>query len=146
MTSDGSRPNFTGIWKMNCERSTLRGAVPKQILMKIEHREPALIQQILFTDANGIEHRQIFTCQIGAETPNLIGGATLRSCARWQGAELVIESRMTTPDRASHFKDHWSLSNDGQTLTMAHRDDDLAGQVSVLEKTPETDTIRFCEY
>jgi len=58
----------------------------------------------------------------------------------------VIESRMTTPDRESHFKDHWSLSNDGQTLTMAHRDDDLAGQVSVLEKSSQADTTRFGEY
>jgi hypothetical protein len=143
MSSDGSRPNFTGIWKMNCEKSTLRGPLPKQILMKIEHREPVLIQQILFTEAHGTERRQTFTCQIGAETPNSIGGATLRSCARWQGMELVIESRMTTPDRESYFKDHWSLSDDGQTLTMAHRDDDLAGQVSVLEKSSEADGITF---
>jgi hypothetical protein len=143
MTSDGSLPNFTGTWKMNCEKSTMRGAVPKQILMKIEHREPVLIQRILFTDANGAEHGHTFTCQIGVETPNSIGGATLRSCARWQGAELVIESRMTTPDRESYFKDHWSLSDDGQTLTMAHRDDDLAGQVSILEKRSEADTIGF---
>jgi hypothetical protein len=146
MTSAGSQPNFTGIWKMNCEKSTMRGPVPKQILMKIEHREPALIQQILLTDAKGMEHRRTFTCQIGAETPSSIGGATLRSRARWQGTELVIESRMTTPDRESYFKDHWSLSNGGETLTMAHRDDDLAGQVSVLEKSSQADAIRFGKY
>jgi hypothetical protein len=143
MVSSGSRPNFTGVWKLNSEKSTMRGAVPKQILVKIEHREPTLIQQILFTDANGTEQRQTFTCQIGSETPNSIGGATLWSCARWQGMELVIESRMRTPDRESYFKDHWSLSDDGRTLTMAHRDDDLAGQVSVLEKSSEADATRF---
>jgi hypothetical protein len=146
MTSDGPQHNFTGIWKLNCEKSIMRGAMPKQILMKIEHRERVLIQQILFTDANGTEHRQTFTCQIGAESPNSIGGAALRSCARRQGMELVIESRITLPDRESYFKDHWSLSDDGQTLTMAHRDDDLAGQVSVLEKGSQADAIRFNEY
>jgi hypothetical protein len=27
----------------------------------------------------------------------------------------------------------WSLSSDGQTLTMEHRNDDLAGQLTVLD-------------
>jgi hypothetical protein len=40
-------------------------------------------------------------------------------------------------------KDHWSLSDDGRTLTMAHRDDDLAGQVAVLERRSETNTTSF---
>jgi hypothetical protein len=143
MNSDGARPNFTGIWKINCKKSTIRGSVTKQILMKIEHQEPALIQQILFTDASGTEHRQTFKFQIGAEASNSIGEATLRSCARWQGMDLVIQSRMTTPDREYYFKDHWSLSDDGQTLTMAHRDDDLAGQVSILEKSSQADASKI---
>jgi hypothetical protein len=46
---------------------------------------------------------------------------------------------MKTPARDAYFKDHWSLSDDGRTLTMAHRDDDLAGQTSVLERSSQTD-------
>jgi len=42
------------------------------------------------------------------------------------------------PDRELHFKNHWSLSDDGQTLTMAHRDDDLAGQIAVHHKMAQT--------
>jgi len=59
------------------------------------------------------------------------------------GEELVIESSMKTPDRTFHFKDHWSLSDAGRTLTMAHPDDDLAGQVSVLEKAPPGAATNF---
>jgi hypothetical protein len=36
--------------------------------------------------------------------------------------------------REAHFRDFWSLSSDGQTLIMEHRDDDLAGQITFLEK------------
>ena len=118
----------------------MRGPAPKQILMKIEHREPVLVQQIFFTNAGGTEQRITLTYQVGSETTNSIGGATARTRARWEGMELVIESRMKTPDREVYFKDHWSLSDDGQTLTMAHRDDDLAGQTSVLEKSSGADT------
>jgi hypothetical protein len=129
-----ARPDFTGTWKLNLERSTLRGSIPKQLLMKIEHREPILIQEVWFTDDSGSERRQTFTVEIGSGTFNPIGGTTALTHSRWEGSELVIESRMKTPEREFYFKDHWSLSGDGQTLTMAHRDDDLAGQISVLEK------------
>ncbi len=71
---------------------------------------------------------------------NSVGAATARTRARWEGMELVIESWMKTSGREVHFKDHWSLSGDGRTLTMAHRDDDLAGQISVLEKSSQADT------
>ena len=59
----------------------------------------------------------------------------MRSGSQWDGQELVIESRMNARGREFYFKDHWSLSDNGRTLTMAHRDDDLAGQVSVLGKS-----------
>jgi hypothetical protein len=105
--------------------------------MKIEHREPLLIQQIRLTNAGGMEQRITFRYETGAETTNSVGEATVRTQARWEGMELVIESRMKTPSREAHFKDHWSLSDDGRTLTMAHRDDDLAGQISVFEKSSQ---------
>jgi hypothetical protein len=125
---------------MNFERSILRGSAPKRILVRIEHREPRLIQQILFTNAGGTEQRMTFTYETDVETTNSVGEGKARTHARWEGMELVIESRMKTPGREVHFKDHWSLSDDGRTLTMAHRDDDLAGQISVLEKSSQADT------
>jgi len=139
------RPDFTGVWEMNFERSILRGPAPKRILVKIEHREPRLIQQIHLTNAGGTEQRMTFTYETDAETTNSVGEATARTHARWEGTELVIESRMKTPGREFHFKDHWLLSDDGRTLTMAHRDDDLAGQISVFEKCSQADTTRFDE-
>jgi hypothetical protein len=136
MVSATPLPDFTGVWDLNFERSTLRGPAPKRVLIAIAHREPALTTEILCLDANGAERRQTLTYRTGAETANSIGEVTVRSNARWQGMELVIESRMETPGREAYFKDCWSLSGDGRTLTMAHRDDDLAGQVSVLERRP----------
>jgi hypothetical protein len=111
--------------------------------MRIEHREPRLIQEIHFTNAGSTEQRMTFTYETDAETTNAVGEATARTHARWEGTELVIESRMKTPGREFHFKDHWSLADDGRTLTMAHRDDDLAGQISVLEKRSQADTTSF---
>jgi hypothetical protein len=114
--------------------------------MNLEHRDPTLIQQILLIDANDAEQRNVFTCRIGAEVSNSFAGVALRSSAQWNESELVIESRMNTGDREFYFKDHWSLSKDGRTLTMAHRDDDLAGQISILEKMPDAESKNFADF
>jgi hypothetical protein len=137
-----SRPNFTGVWEVNFEKSKMRGPAPKRILIKIDHREPILIQQILFPSEGGTQQLSL-TYVTGAETENLMGNATARTRAEWDGVELVIESRMNTKDRAVYFKDHWSLSDAGAILTMAHRDDDLDGQISVLERAPQDYEMRF---
>lgn len=134
MTSGTSRPNFSGIWELNPKASSLRSSAPRNLVVSIDHREPHLMEEVVFVDATGVERRQVFKCEIGAESVNSVEGNTLRTRARWNGAELVLESWTKGPDRESHFQDHWSLSRDGQRLTMAHRNDDLAGQISVLEK------------
>ncbi|HUB81738.1 MAG TPA: hypothetical protein VMB03_23225 [Bryobacteraceae bacterium] len=104
---------------------------------RIEHREPHLNQEILVAQADGNEQHLIFNYNTtGDETTNRIGGKTARTRALWDGNELVIESWLEILDRQLHFKDHWSLSDDGETLTMAHRDDDLAGQIVVHDKAP----------
>ena len=131
MTAD-----FTGVWRLDAEASRFHGPAPASLLMKIEHREPDLTQHIAATDAAGKEQRRVFVCRIGEETISTIGETTLQSRAHWQGCngtgELVIEITMSRQGRDLHFKDHWSLSADGARLTMAHRDDALAGQTVIL--------------
>jgi len=113
-------------------------------LQRILHREPHLDQEILVTQASGDEQRLIFSYRTtGEETANSIGNITARTCARWEGDELVIESWFETAGRRLHFKDHWSLSGDGRTLTMAHRDDDLAGQIVVHDEAPPHAAAKF---
>lgn len=143
MSCTPSRPDFTGLWEVDFEKSTMRGERPQQILMKINHREPRLTQTILVIQATGAEQRLTFTYETtGEETVHAVGGGGW-SRAHWEDEDVVIESSMKTSEREFHFKDHWSLSGDGQTLTMAHRDDDLTGQISVLEKASQAAATRF---
>jgi hypothetical protein len=145
MSSATSKSNFTGIWKLNLKTSILRGPPPEQMLVEIEHREPTLIQHIVLADAEGRERRLSVMYEVGAKTTNLINGATASSSARWQGAELVIETWMNVSDREVYFQDHWSLSDDGRTLSMVHRDDALVGQISLFERVSPAETMAFDE-
>lgn len=138
------RPDFSGVWQADLTRSILRGAVPKEMLAKIEHREDTIVQTMLVTTSTGDAQRMVFTFSMtGAETTITMAGGTGRTRAHWEGSELVIESALQIAGRELHFRDCWSLSSDGNHLTMAHRDDDLAGQVSVFEKAPPEAAVRF---
>jgi hypothetical protein len=135
VSGEQARPDFTGLWRANLEKSTLRAPAPREIVLEIEHREPRLVQSLLVSEAAGSERRLTFEYTTdGQASVNFVSGTPCETRARWEGTELLIESWLKRADRELHFKDYWSLSADGRTLTMAHRDDDLDGQVSVLEK------------
>jgi hypothetical protein len=131
------------LWRLNLDKSTFPRQAPKEFLVKIQHREPTLTQTLLVVGADSGEPQLTLTYDTsGSETTNRAPGGEVQSRATWSGSELIIESVLKTPARTFHFVDHWTLSSDGQTLRMEHPDDDLAGQISVLEKAPP-DAARF---
>jgi hypothetical protein len=129
-------PNFSGVWQLNVEKSVVRGEAPMKTFMKIDHAKSKIIQRVLVTHRDGTEAFVVFNYDTGDETINGIGTETVRSRAHWEGPELVIESWLKSKDRELRLVDYWSISSDGKTLTMAHRDDALAGQISVLDPAP----------
>lgn len=125
-----NKPNFSGLWQANLRKSHMRAPAPGTLMMKIAHGEDALRQAILITRPDGTQDRHVVAYSMtDAETVTEVRGAPLRSRVRWNGAEMVVESAFG----ASVFRDCWWLSEDGQTLTMEHRDDAIAGQKTVLE-------------
>jgi len=137
-------PDFSGVWQLNLEKSTFRGSPPREIVSTIQHREPILTQTTRVVAADGGERQWTFTFDTsGSDSTNTTAAGDVQSRAHWNGSELVIDSVLRTPGRTFHFTDHWSLSHDGRTLTMAHPDDDLAGQVAILEKASPDPAARF---
>lgn len=127
--------NFTGTWDANLSKSRFLGPAPKAISVKIEHSDPELREEILATKFDGSEELVVFKCWTnGEQDKSLLNGRAVRGGARWEGEALIIESWMQFGTREMHFCDCWSLSPDGQTLSMEHRKDDLAGQLTVLDR------------
>ena len=127
-------PNFSGVWELSLDKSQLRQPV-RRIAVRIEHEANTVHQVVMVVSASGQEQTNSFTFSTtGGATPISFGGNAGETSARWDGSTLIVESTLTVGERVLHFRDHWSLSPDGTVLTMAHPDDDLAGQVSVLER------------
>jgi hypothetical protein len=127
--------NFTGTWNANLSKSRLSGPMPAAMTIKIEHSDPELLEEVLVTKTDGTQERLVFRCWTNGEPgKSLLNGRAVRGCAKWEGEELVIESWIQFGTREMYFCDYWSLSPDGQKLSMEHRKDDLAGQLTVLDK------------
>jgi hypothetical protein len=39
-----STPDSSGLWRLNLRRSTFRSQAPRELLVKIQHREPTVVQ------------------------------------------------------------------------------------------------------
>lgn len=135
--SQVGRPNFSGTWRSDLRKSTIRGPLPAQMEHRIEHGETAIDHELVVTSECGAEHSARFRYLTGAgETVNVLAGQAVTTKACWDGPELVVESWLEMPSRQLHFIDRWSLSEDGNTLTMAHREGDLTGQVVINHREP----------
>jgi hypothetical protein len=127
--------NFTGTWSANLSKSKLLGSAPAAVTVKILHSDPELQQEILVTKTDRTEERASFKCWTNGEPgKSLLNGQPVHGKASWEGDELVIESWVQLGEREMYFCDCWSLSPDRQTLRMEHHKDDLAGQLTVLER------------
>jgi len=137
--------NFTGSWTADLSKSMLTSPKPTAVRIMIEHRDPELRQELIVTKADSTEDRAVFICRTtGVEGNCRLNGNAVRGRAGWIGDELTIETWMNFGDRELYFCDCWSLSPDGQTLVMEHRNDALGGQRMILERissAPPEDAI-----
>src|SRR5262245_46863163 len=108
-----TKPNFSGTWKMNPQKSKFSGGGPDNILIKIDHKEPAPAEDWSISTPTGERSFQAKYTIGGKETEQEVMGRTAKTQAKWEGGALVIEWK--AEDGA--FKRKITLSADGKTMT-----------------------------
>lgn len=132
------KPDFSGVWRANLENSTLLRPKPQAMSASIHHAEPELRIEMVLTKPDGTVVRTASRfLTTGEEVTNPVYSTGMRSRCEWMETELLVESWVSLRGRDWHTRDFWSLSEDGQTLTMEHRDGDLAGQITLLQRTDQ---------
>ena len=129
-----TKPDFTGSWKMNREKSKFERGGPDAILIKIDHKEPALTEEWSMSTPDGERSFQAKYTIDGKETEQEVMGRTAKTSAKWEGNALVIEFKTGE----GFFKRKITLSADGKTITktVTHSPDggDPMEDTVVLEK------------
>ncbi len=108
-----TKPDFTGSWKMNREKSKFADGGPNAILIKIDHKEPALTEEWTMSTPDGERSFQAKYTTDGKEIEQEVMGRMAKTYAKWEGSSLVIEFK--TSD--GFFNRKITLSADGKTFT-----------------------------
>jgi hypothetical protein len=116
-----AQPNFSGDWKMNSAKSNFAPLPqPDKLVRKITQRDSHLrIKTTQFGQQREIVTDLAYTTD-GAECKNLIRGQEVTGNARWDGDTLLIDSKREVQGTEIIQKESWSLSADGQTITIAN--------------------------
>ncbi|MFN7997873.1 MAG: hypothetical protein U0Q18_29910 [Bryobacteraceae bacterium] len=114
-----AKSNFTGTWKMDPAKSDLKsGPAPEARLDRITYEEPNLKDTITQSMRGRESTYDMNYSTDGTATTNLVRGNQMKSVARWEGEELVVDTKGSVAGRGVTFKDRWSISADGKTLTL----------------------------
>lgn len=138
LASAQAKPNFSGSWKLNASKSDF-GAIPAPDSRtdKITHEEPNLADTMSTSGQMGDVTADLKYSTDGKETTNSIRGNEIKSTAKWEGDELVISSKGSIQGNDLTLTDHWSLSEDGKTLTISRHINSPMGETDqkvILEK------------
>jgi hypothetical protein len=115
-----ANPNFSGEWKMNPGKSNFAPLPqPDKLARKISQHDSSLkIATTQFGQGREIVTELSYTTD-GSPCRNVIRGQEFRGTARWDGDALVIESKRAEQGMEIVQRERWTLSTDGQTLTIA---------------------------
>ena len=112
-----SKPDFSGTWTFNPEKSRLQITAPDASLFVVDHRDPML--RISRTHYNH-DKQDTFTLDLTTDGTDVIverGDVRLRCHARWDGETLVFDTWMEQRGAEATNIVRYALSRDGKTLT-----------------------------
>lgn len=116
------KPDFTGTWRMNIEKSSFdkQGPPKGATVLKVEHKEPKLAETIFHEPEPKAMGTMEYTTD-GSEGSVTAMGNKMKATAKWDGAELVIVTWGSFGPNEMRLTDRWQLSGDGRTLTMLRK-------------------------
>jgi hypothetical protein len=127
-----TKPDWNGVWKMDPARSDFgSGPVSVGRLDKISLDGINLKDTITQKLQRGLEstYDMIYTLD-GEECTNHVRGNMVKSTAKWDGDELVIDSKVFALREAA-IQDRWAVSADGKTITLRRH---MTGAVTAEQK------------
>jgi len=112
-----TRPDFTGTWKQNLEKSSTKSSWLKSYVNKIEQQDTNLKVTTTTVGDRG-ERTYDRTYVIGKEEKSQDReGDQFTTNVKWEGNTLVFETVEKEHDAVLTSKEVWTLSDGGKTLT-----------------------------
>lgn len=116
-SSDQGKPDFSGVWKFNPQKSKLQIPAPASGVFRIDHKEPAFHLSRTFMSDGKEDTWGIDLTTDGKEVVQQGKAETVRARLTWDGNDLVFDSKIILKDREASNVVRYHLSEDGKTFT-----------------------------
>ena len=118
-TALADKPNFSGEWTLNIDKSNLGPMPPPTSMTRtVEHTDPAFSMTEAVTGTpQGDQKITIKLTTDGKEGTTEIMGTQAKTTAAWEGENLVITIKVDLSGTEVKLVDTWGLSEGGKTLT-----------------------------
>ncbi len=115
------KPDFSGIWRFNPEKSSLQITPPTASIFQIDHQEPyfKIVRTHIFGEKSDTWGIQLTTD--GKEFIQEESGEKLVGHLYWDGDILVFDTKIFLKNREASNIVRYELSEDGKTLTATER-------------------------
>ncbi len=112
-------PNLAGVWRWDPQKSPPSKDPPAEFRVRIEQTSSEIAIVFRSKSNNGPEEENSARYKFGADdNKNQIHGAPMVSKCAWEGDALVVHSVATFKSGELRMDDRWTISPDGQTLTL----------------------------
>ncbi|HLH00305.1 MAG TPA: hypothetical protein VKX49_28630 [Bryobacteraceae bacterium] len=116
--SAATHANYSGTWKLNIEKSDFGPLPPSNSRTDIiQHTDPMLKDSVSDDGAQGKQEYVLAMTTDGKEATNKAGELEVKNTASWDGANLVVDTKLSFQGTDVAVKATWVLSPDGKTLT-----------------------------
>ncbi len=139
--ASGSRPNFTGKWKLNLEKSDFGPLpAPDSRTDTIAQQDASIRDAFASKGRDGDQNGEFSYTTDGKESLNKFRGNDMKGTAKWDGPSLVVDNKLSFDGNDVEVKTHWDLSADGKILTTIAQIESPMGEVEqklVFDKLPD---------
>jgi hypothetical protein len=128
-----AKTDFSGTWKLNTGKSDFGPMPPPDSMtQKITHQDPSLKANVATTGGpQGDMTYDVSYTTDGKECVNHVADNEFKSTLKWDGDELVVDTKGSFGGNDFTSKDRWTLSADGKTLTRAQHVSSAMGEADM---------------
>lgn len=128
-----AKPNFSGEWKANLDKSDLGPMPPpKSIVAKIKHADPDMTVSTTQATEQGDRSYEAAYNTDGKETSNKLGPMDAKSTAGWEGDTLVVKTKLDANGTEIAMTEKWTLAENGKTLKRAGHINSPQGEFDIV--------------
>ena len=114
------KTDYSGTWKLDVAKSDF-GMLPGPTSRTdvITHKDPTLTNHVTTEGDQGKLDYTVSYSTDGKEATNTVGERVSKSTAKWDGNNIVINTKLKFGDADVEIVSTWVLAADGKTLTVS---------------------------